>query len=200
MATERRRTCARCRRPQATCLCDLVVPVATDTEVLILQHPQESGHPKGSAQLLYLSLSHSTLWVGETFDATQLAERCGAGGKTTVLLYPPSGAYPCRTLRPGALTPGTTRLVVLDGTWRKTRKLLHLNPLLQQLPHLALQPAAPAGYLMRKAPRPHQRSTLEATCQALAAIEDCGERLAPLQQAFATLNRRFLAYADSAGP
>ena len=194
MTTEGRATCPRCLRPRKTCLCDLVHPIDTDTEVLILQHPREFGHPKGSAQLLHLSLARSALWVGETYDRVQLAQRPAAGDKSSVLLYPPSDAYPCRRVSAACLAPAGTRLVVLDGTWRKTRKLLHLNPRRRQLPHLALEPAGDGAYPMRKARLPHQRSTLEATCQALAEIEGCAQRLRPLQRAFAELNRRFLDY------
>ena len=34
--------------------------------------------------------------------------------------------------------PSRLRLIVLDGTWRKSRKMLYRNPLLQQLPRLSL--------------------------------------------------------------
>ena len=41
-STRCRAACARCLRPQATCLCALVRPTAHRTEVLVLQHPQET--------------------------------------------------------------------------------------------------------------------------------------------------------------
>jgi DTW domain-containing protein len=37
----RRPRCARCLRPQRTCLCALATPVASQVELLILQHPLE---------------------------------------------------------------------------------------------------------------------------------------------------------------
>ncbi|MBP6720332.1 MAG: DTW domain-containing protein, partial [Rhodoferax sp.] len=75
-------------------------------------------------------------------------------------------------------------LVVLDGTWRKSRKMLHQNPLLQQLPRLALHDLPASHYHVRQAHRPDQRSTLEATCAALAQLEGDAERFAPLLAAF----------------
>jgi DTW domain-containing protein YfiP len=75
-------------------------------------------------------------------------------------------------------------LVVLDGTWRKSRKMLYLNPLLQALPRLALCDLPPSHYLIRKAHRPDQRSTLEATCAALAQLEGDTGQFAPLMDAF----------------
>jgi DTW domain-containing protein YfiP len=77
------------------------------------------------------------------------------------------------------------RLVVLDGTWRRSAGMLRANALLQSLPRWPLQPAAPARYRdLRKARKPSQLSTLEATCAALAQIEAAPARYAPLLDAF----------------
>ena len=73
---------------------------------------------------------------------------------------------------------------MLDGTWRKSRKMLHGNPLLQQLPRLSLQGLPASHYLIRKAHRPDQLSTLEATCAALAQLESSVETFLPLLTAF----------------
>ena len=73
--------------------------------------------------------------------------------------------------------------MVLDGTWRKSRKMLHQNPLLQQLPRLPLRELPASRYRIRTAHQPHQLSPLEATCAALAQLEGA-ESLAPLLAAF----------------
>jgi DTW domain-containing protein YfiP len=73
---------------------------------------------------------------------------------------------------------------VLDGTWRKSRKMLYQNPLLQQLPRLALRDMPASRYLIRKAHRSDQLSTLEATCTALMQLEGGVERFQPLLAAF----------------
>ena len=61
--------------------------MAHATEVLILQHPLEVGHAKNSAGLLQLSLAHSQVVIGETFDAATL-RAVMREPKYTVLLYP----------------------------------------------------------------------------------------------------------------
>jgi DTW domain-containing protein YfiP len=76
------------------------------------------------------------------------------------------------------------RLVLLDGTWRKTRKLLHANPLLQALPRWPLPAPPPSRYTIRRAQRPGQRSTLEAACLALGHLEGEPARYLPLLSAF----------------
>jgi DTW domain-containing protein YfiP len=68
------------------------------------------------------------------------------------------------------------RLVLLDGTWRQSRLLLHRAPWLQALPRLALGPVPPSRYVIRKAHTAHQLSTLEAAALALARLQpdlDC---------------------------
>ena len=94
--------------------------------------------------------------------------------KYTVLLYPPTelpGHAPAASPAPLQMKdPAQVRLVVIDATWRKSRKMLHLNPALQLLPRLALEAVPSSRYLIRKAHKPGQLSTLEATCAALAQL------------------------------
>lgn len=188
--------CARCLRPTSTCLCAWVAPTANVAEVLILQHPLEVMQAKGSARLLHLSLQRSHLMIGECFDQATLQGALSDGDLVNVLLYPDDandqadGVAHGHVDHPQALNalptdPALTRLIVLDGTWRKSRKMLHLNPLLQRLPRLALHEPPPSHYLIRKAQRPDQRATLEATCLALQQLEAApAERYAPLMAAF----------------
>ncbi|MDT7523847.1 tRNA-uridine aminocarboxypropyltransferase [Rhodoferax sp. TBRC 17198] len=182
-----RPTCPHCLRPQATCLCHLAVATASACELLILQHPLEVHHAKNSARLLHLSVPGSRIVVGEAFDEVAL-QALLPGPRTTVLLYPPTAyeghAVPA-LLEPSQLQhPETLRLVVLDATWRKSRKMLHLSPGLQRLPRLALDEVPAGRYAIRKAHAPGQLSTLEATCAALAQLERNAERWQSLLAAF----------------
>jgi DTW domain-containing protein YfiP len=155
--------------------------------VLILQHPLEVGHAKNTARLLHMSLPHSRMQTGEAFDEASL-HAAMAEPKYTVLLYPPDqyeGHETPALLDPAQLSdPSKLRLVVLDGTWRKSRKMLHLSPMLQRLPRLSLTDVPPSGYAIRKAHKPGQLSTLEATCAALAQLEDGPKKFLPLLKAF----------------
>lgn len=174
----RRLCCATCTRPLAACLCTWVRPTANHIELLVLQHPQEAREAKNSARLLGLSLACCHLQVGETFDPVLLAAWTEGGA----LLYPPTASAP----GPAAPPCGAPRrLVVLDATWRKSLKMLHLNPALQALPRWTLvDPPAGRYAPLRRAALPHQLSTLEAACHALAQIEGDATRYAPLLDAF----------------
>jgi DTW domain-containing protein YfiP len=187
----KRATCAACLRAQTACICCLVVPVAASVEVLVLQHPLEVGNAKNSARLLHLSLGGSVLAVGEAFEPVELSRLLHAQGRRPLLLYPetPGGASP-GIAPPAASDPerlrdcARLRLVVVDATWRKSRKMLYVNPLLQQLPRLALRDMPASHYRIRKAHAPDQLSTLEAATYALMQLEHDQERFQPLLSAF----------------
>jgi DTW domain-containing protein YfiP len=179
--------CNTCLRPLSACICRWVAPTAHAVEVLVLQHPLEVHQAKGSARLLHLSLAHCRVVVGEAFAAPVWP----VDGKRTLLLYPDSLEHSAPDLRvPTPLPPegpqarSGLRLIVLDGTWRKSRKMLHQSPPLQQLPRLALRNLPPSHYRIRKAHRPDQLSTLEATCYALGQLEGDAARFQPLLDAF----------------
>jgi DTW domain-containing protein YfiP len=209
----RRQRCAVCLRPQSACICACVAPVVHEVEVLILQHPLEADNPKGSARLLHLCLPHSRLLTGEVFTDEELfgapsgsAEaRCRT--RQSLLLYPDMpqdralGIAAPPALPPEALRePAGLQLVVLDGTWRKSRKMLYLNPALQHLPRLSLKDLPPSRYQLRKAHQSDQLSTLEATCAALVQLEGDAEKFQPLLTAFDGFVAQQLTYSQPVTP
>ena len=177
----RRPCCATCALPARTCLCALVAPVRNEVGVLVLQHPDEQRQAKGSARLLRLSLARCRVVVGEEFPADALLALLDGDVSGVALLYPGDTT----TGLAGSSQALPTRLVVLDGTWRKSLRMLRANPLLQSLPRWALASARPSRYAtLRKARLPSQLSTLEATCTALGEIEGAPARYQPLLDAF----------------
>ena len=176
----KRATCAACLRAQSACICHWVRPLSSRVDLLILQHPLEVRNAKNSARLLHLCLPGSRLEVGETFP--DLHALLYADGRVPVLLYPETPGSPAPAV--DVVPPDRLRLVVLDATWRKSRKMLLLNPELQRLPRLALHDVPASAYRIRKAHAPHQLSTLEAAALALAQMEGDTGRYRPLLQAF----------------
>ena len=173
--------CARCELPLATCVCALVERVDNRVDVLVLQHPLEMREAKGSARLLGLCLARCRVVVGETFDPVELDALLHSDARRSVLLYPGETGGNVRA----PVDATKTQLVVLDGTWRKSLKMLMSNPLLQALPRFALTPASASRYgALRRARLATQLSTLEATCAALALLDDDAARCAPLLRAF----------------
>ncbi len=181
-----RQLCSRCQRPVPTCLCDLVRATNNRVELVILQHPGEVKQAKNTASLLELSLSHCQKHIGEQFEPELLAEILRAD-KTNLLLYPdtPDPAIPAPpTADIQHQHPEQLRMIVLDGTWRKSQKMLYLNPTLQTIPRLSLGSMPPSRYHIRVAPKAGQLSTLEASCYALAQLEQDPGTYKPLLEAF----------------
>ena len=182
----KRAVCEVCLRAQSACICGWIVRIEAQAGLLVLQHPLELGNAKNSARLLHLSVAGSALAVGETIDPLVLDGLLHADGRVPVLLYPETAGDQNLPAPPPyvALPADRVRLVLLDATWRKSRKMLYLNPLLQALPRLALDAVAPSNYRIRKAHAPHQLSSLEAAVHALAQLENDAGRYRPLLAAF----------------
>ncbi len=134
--------------------------------MLLLQHPSEVNHALNTARLAALGLNNAQLVVGEVFD--DLPSLLNPPGYQARLLFPADDAQPLQAYGP---SDEPLLLVVPDGTWRKARKLLHLNPLLAALPRVTLAEGAVSRYRLRKAPGPGALSTVEAIVQALQVLE-----------------------------
>ncbi|UZJ45554.1 DTW domain-containing protein [Marinimicrobium sp. C6131] len=195
-----RALCPRCERPERACICQWVQRTDNHVSLLILQHPEEEHRAKNSARLLDLSLQHSQRVVGEHWSDAEL-HRLLARADESILLYPDTDDVPAPRYLDVSEGSGLTdaaprhrQLVVLDATWRKSRKMLYLNPPLHTLPRLALTDTPPSRYRIRRARKPGQLSTLEACCYALAHLE--GERVdyGPLLDAFDGFNDQQLAF------
>lgn len=179
----RRAVCAACLHARSACICAWVRPLDLPARLLILQHPLEVRNAKNSARLLHLCVRGSVLAEGETFDAVELDALLHAAGRRPVLLYPQTPSVAC--LGTDALPPpDRLLLVILDATWRKSRKMLHLNPALATLPRLALSEMPSSNYRIRKAHAPDQLSSLEAGAYALGQVTGNMDSVAPLFDAF----------------
>ncbi|VVN19532.1 tRNA-uridine aminocarboxypropyltransferase [Pseudomonas fluorescens] len=173
--------CPRCLRPQTHCLCPLIPSLDSRTRVLLLQHPSEVNHALNTARLAALGLNNAELVVGEVFE--DLPTLLGRPGYQARLLFPGEEA---QSMQAYATTDDPLLLVVPDGTWRKARKMLHLNPLLAALPRVTLAEGGVSRYRLRKAPGPGALSTVEAIVQALDTLE-APATFAPLLRPFEAL-------------
>jgi DTW domain-containing protein YfiP len=159
----------------------LIPSLDSRTRVLLLQHPSEVNHALNTARLAALGLNNAQLVVGEVFE--DLPTLLNVPGYQARLLFPADDAQPLKVYAP---EDQPLLLVVPDGTWRKARKLLHLNPLLAALPRVALAESAVSRYRLRKAPGPGALSTVEAIVQALEVLESPAS-FAPLLKPFDAL-------------
>ncbi len=174
---EPRAVCARCRRPERVCYCKHLTSLETTTRVVLLQHPRERDMAIGTARMASLCLPNSELHVGVTWEGSpELARALSDPARPAALLYPGEGAIDVATSPPA----GPITLVVVDGTWWQSKKLLRENPFLAKLPRYAFVPRAPSQYRIRREPRDNYVSTIEALVHVLSVLEVDGARFEAL--------------------
>ncbi|WP_394834364.1 DTW domain-containing protein [Pendulispora rubella] len=163
-----REVCDRCRRPASVCYCAHITPIETKTRLVLLQHPRERDVAIGTARMASLCLRNSDLHVGAHWgDSPALARALSDPERPPILLYPGEGAIDIMREPP----PGPVTLVVVDGTWAQTKKLVKTNPVLSALPRYAFTPPRPSEYRIRKEPHESCVATIEALVHVLSALE-----------------------------
>ncbi len=162
---QKRPWCTKCDRPQRTCLCSAMVSLTSRYQVVILQDPIESRHALSTSPLLAKSLQSAQLHIGERFDPASVI---GTNWRhQTTLVYPGENSVSAAQIRQ---QPQRDVLIFLDGTWRKTARLLQLNAWLNNLPRVAID-AQRSHYRIRRSPKPEGLATIEAAVQCLNTLE-----------------------------
>ncbi|MDF1690875.1 MAG: DTW domain-containing protein [Zhongshania sp.] len=161
----KRQHCLHCDRPQRTCLCDVMVVRNCDYRLVILQDPKEAKHALSSAPLLAKSIAGAELIVGEIFAPEQIL---GSDWQTnSVLIFPSDNSLKVADMRQCKIK----NLILLDGTWRKVARLMHINPWLNTLPRFAIAANNNSQYKIRRSPRADGLSTIEAGVCALNELQ-----------------------------
>lgn len=161
--------CPRCCLHAQGCVCALAQPLHNRTPVTVIRHYAERKKSSNSARLAALALQQITVhdygFFGDRFDATPLLT------PGTVLVFPDGDEV---------LDTPPAHLLIVDGTWRQCRRMVHRIPGLMTMPRLSLTAL----------PRPRMRqppvggmSTIEAIAAGLAAAGE-PEHTAPLLALF----------------
>ncbi len=168
---EPRSICPRCRRPETVCYCQYLTRLETKTRIVLLQHPRERDMAIGTARMASLCLPNSELLVGFDWENSRELKRLLADPEhPAALLYPGPDAVDLQESPPSE--PIT--LIVVDGTWANTKKMVKANPVLANLPKVAFRPLRPSEYRIRREPQVQFVSTIEALMYVLGALEgDC---------------------------
>lgn len=128
-----------------------------------------------------LCLESSELHVGIDWSRSEPLKRALSDpARPPILLYPGDGAIDIAQHPP----PGPVTLVVVDGTWALTKKVVRVNPILQALPRYAFVPPAASEYRIRREPSFESVSTIEALIHTLSALEGDPERFAAMMAPF----------------
>ena len=181
----KRAYCQTCKKALLACICSTIVEIDNHYFLHILQDPSEEKKAIGTARILTLSLNQAKLHVGDTFDSQ------GFDLENTYLLYPDESATNAADLlteeNGKALINKNTQFILLDGTWKKTYKLLQSNPFLNQLPKVAIKVDAPSNYRLRKSSKEFGLSSVEAGYYLLSQLESSPEKYQPLLSSFQSM-------------
>ncbi len=155
--------CTRCWVVRQHCICAELERSDNRTEIVFVRHHWETHKSTGTARIAALVLERSRIvelgYDSEVCDA-ELSALEGAW-----LLYP-GGEGSAPGERP-------ERLMVIDGTWAQSRRMLRRLPALQGLRRYSLpvQTSPSPGPVLRRSPRADAYSTISAVAAALALLE-----------------------------
>ena len=169
----KRPQCSQCGFILTRCLCEILRPINNKTHLVILQHKSETKHALNTVALMKKSFINLNLFIGEDFSDHQLLNQLIIeNGENLVLLFPTDKSH---TLEASHNTPNRakiTHIILLDGTWKKARKIFLLSKNLHNLQAISLEKKLPSQYQIRASTIKDSFSTLEASLNALHILED----------------------------
>ncbi len=195
-----RAICSKCNRALKVCLCQWITPIENRVTLGILQHPSEVTQVKGTAKIAELSFQNTAVWVGESLDDLPGLQAWLQEPSPVFLLYPEIDvqAEPCKRFEIDEIIQQfklkDIKVLVLDGTWRKTHKMMMLNSALRGLNRVVLSPTAPSDYHIRKQKSADSLSTIEAIYELYSQLEGCSQRYQPLLTAFNAMQAQQLRF------
>lgn len=192
-----RERCLRCRRPTSVCYCGHILPFTPKTQFAILIHRDEARRAVASGRMAHLCLTNSLLLEGLNFtEHEKVNGLLSDPSLEPVVLFPSPAAKPIRELPPPV---HKRRLIfVIDGTWSQAKKMWRLSENLQRLPTYALAPTQPSIFRVRKQPRAHCLSTLEAIDLVLRGLGE-GPPQDNLLSVFHTMIHTQVAWEEKSG-
>lgn len=153
--------CKRCHFPDGFCLCPAVPRIVAPFRLVVVRHASELERLTNTARWAALALEGS-LVLDHGLPGTWVDEAPLRSPGARLL-------YPSRREEDASPEPPPTVLVVPDGTWSQSRRMVQRLPALRTLPRLSLA-GPPAGLRLRRPPRGDGMSTIEAIAGALAAV------------------------------
>lgn len=145
------RNCFGCGLPKKVCSCRQVKASTSSPHIVILRHPEERGRTLSTVSLIKQRYPEVLVKEGEVFHPLRV--------DNPVLLFPGGDNYIAEQKE--TLKKDKT-FILLDATWRKAKKMMHVNPWLQALPRVSIEVGDLSRYLIRKVPNDQSLSTVEA--------------------------------------
>ncbi len=147
------RFCWGCGLPSRVCHCSAIESSLKTPAIVIFRHPKERKRTLSTVSLIKQRYPNVLVLEGEQFTPLRMPN--------LALLFPSDEA-----LSEQGEGNSDQALILIDATWRKAKRMLHLNPWLQALPKVSLSPQRLSDYLLRKVSSEENLSSAEAFAAA----------------------------------
>jgi DTW domain-containing protein YfiP len=173
---DNREECYTCFRAKKNCLCGSVKPFATKMRFVILMHTKEAKKQKtGTARLAKLCLKNAELLIGTDFTKDERVNSLLRDPSySPFVLYPGPKAVNFKTLGKENLSGKIPLIFVVDGTWECAQRLLYRSRNVSALPRLSFSRSYTSRFAIKKQPRAHCVSTIEAIYYLCGEAEEAG--------------------------
>ena len=164
--------CPTCQLPTAGCICHFTPTIRTPVRFWILMHPGEAQKPTNTARLIAAALPHTRVFLWQrTTPPAELCDLLSAPQFAPYLVFPQGNAERFERLPADSWHLGRVpAFVILDGTWRQTRRMFVRSPYLRGVPCLTLRPKVPSAYTLRRQVHSDYLSTVEVAIALLAQL------------------------------
>jgi DTW domain-containing protein YfiP len=169
-------SCALCYRPRFHCYCEQITRRENRYPIKLIQTKEEAKHPFNTGRIAQLSLSKcETLQVNAAGDIDSWLNDWMSSD--------PVLAFPSQASTPVALANITvnTPIIFLDDTWRKAKRFLYENPMLNGLPKICLPEGFTSTYRLRKTGK-HTENKNFKNSEPVSTIESIAACLSILEQ------------------
>ncbi|GAA6135313.1 tRNA-uridine aminocarboxypropyltransferase [Oceaniserpentilla sp. 4NH20-0058] len=152
--------------------------------MVILQHPSEQKQALATVPILQMCLSPIEVLVGEDFSQLPIVSECLSRPDSCRVIFPSEQSEAWQSGQPVTDTEHIKTLIFIDGTWRKAKRIWHMNPWLSQLPSVRLEGQEASQYTIRSSRVQGSVSTLEAValaCELLDGSDQYSRLMKPFQ-------------------
>jgi DTW domain-containing protein YfiP len=165
-----REWCHHCFRMKALCLCGVIQTFEIEPLVVLLVHPREFMKTVGTVRMVKLSIPGSVMLRGhgKDFDSDPaVAALISNPHHHSMILFPGNDSLNLTSASRETVEsklPRGKRLVifVIDGSWSAAKNMIRNSARLSALPKLSFEVSSHSIYEIRKQPRAHFLSTVEA--------------------------------------
>jgi len=152
-------------------MCGYINKIDTLTQFVILMHPKEFQKTKnGTGRLTHLSLPSSKIFIGIDFSKNQqINEILNNPNNNCYTLYPHQNSIDLNTTSIKDNSK-TNVIFIIDSTWPCSKKILAVNPKINNLPKLSFTHTKISNFKIKTQPNKYCLSTIESTLCVLELL------------------------------